>query len=42
MGNTGIRKLSYPLDIVETKYISVDQIPIMTLDKTIKHVPNNK
>lgn len=39
MGNTGLRKLLNPLDMVETKYKDISEIPIMTLDKTITTIP---
>ena len=39
MGNTGLRKLLNPSDMVETKYKDISEIPIMTLDKTITTLP---
>jgi glutathione peroxidase len=33
MGNTGFRKIFSPLDVVETKFNSVHEINVLTLDK---------
>lgn len=41
MGNSGLRKLAWPLDIVESKYSDLSQIQLMTLDKTLVQAPDN-
>lgn len=41
MGNFGPKKLLAPYDNVETKYGSIEEIDLMTVDKTLRRIPNS-